>query len=293
MTDSWQICFKVGDKIAISIFEIALNPISDAFLIQENEGDVTYNVVVFFVKKPNLEDLKKRITFAATSSGILEPPIELEKISSRDWLAEFRLKTAPLKIGNFFVYPDHFEDVIPPDLAPIAIDSGLAFGTGKHQSTKGCLLALGALFKSNHVVKLALDIGCGSGILSIATARLWPNAQILAFDNDSTAVTTAKENVKKNNTNERISVFKNDLLNQNEFSSEETFDLICANILANPLIKSAPFICRYLSSSGALVLSGILDYQETEVEQAYGYSGLILKNRFLCDEWVTIVMSSD
>ena len=83
MTDSWQICFKVGDKIAISIFEIALNPISDAFLIQENEGDVTYNVVVFFVKRPNLGDLKKRITFAATSSGILEPPIELEKISSR------------------------------------------------------------------------------------------------------------------------------------------------------------------------------------------------------------------
>ena len=80
-------------------------------------------------------------------------------------------------------------------------------------------------------------------------------------------------------------------MNQPEFPLERTFDLICANILANPLIKSVPLICKQMSSSCALVLSGILDYQATEVEQAYVDAGLILKDRFRCDEWVTIVMS--
>ena len=293
MTDSWKICFEIEEKIAISIFEIVLNPICDAFSIQKTKGNLKYSVVVFFAKRPNFEDLKKRIIFAATSSEISEPPINLEKVSAKDWLADFRLKTPPIKAGKFFVYPDHFEGVKPPGLVPIAINPGLAFGTGRHQSTKGCLLALGALFQSNHAVEIALDIGCGSGILSIAAGGLWANAQVFAFDNDFTAVTTAKKNIKKNNAIERVFVFKSDLLNQPEFPLERTFDLICANILANPLIKSVPFICKHMSSSCALVLSGFLDYQATEVEQAYVDAGLILKDRFWCDEWVTIVMSHE
>src|SRR6266404_4068788 len=125
-------------------------------------------------------------------------------VPARDWVAESQRGLAPFRAGRFYVRGSHVEGRWPRGSLPLIIDAGMAFGTGRHETTRGCLLALDRLARRRRFVRL-LDLGCGSGILAIAMARLW-GAAVLAIDNDPQAVAVARDNAAINGVAERVTV---------------------------------------------------------------------------------------
>ena len=171
----------------------------------------------------------------------------------------------------------------------ISIDAGPAFGSGRHETTQGCLLALDWLARRRRV-RRAFDIGTGSGILAVAAARLWP-AQVLALDSDPTAVAAARETVRQNALSRRVSVVQGEGFRLRSGVRLGQADLICANIRANPIAAMAPALARHLSPGGAVVLSGLLTTEETRVLAAFRAVRLKLWHRIRLGAWATLILT--
>jgi ribosomal protein L11 methyltransferase len=169
------------------------------------------------------------------------------------------------------------------------MDGGPAFGTGEHQSTRGCLIALDRLARGRTLNNI-LDLGCGSGILSIAAAKIWP-AEITAADMDADAVAMTTRCADANGVAGRITALRSRGFQNPGIRARAPFDLVFANILAGPLMRLAPAIARHLAPGGRVVLSGLLDGQEPEVLEAYGAHGLAVAERIELDDWLTLVLS--
>ena len=171
----------------------------------------------------------------------------------------------------------------------LSIDAGPAFGSGRHETTQGCLLALDWLARRRRV-RRAFDIGTGSGILAVAAARLWP-AQVLALDSDPTAVAAARETVRQNALSRRVSVVQGEGFRLRSGVRLGHADLICANIRAKPIAAMAPAFARHLSPGGAAVLSGLLTTEETRVLAAFRAVRLKLWRRIRLGAWATLILT--
>ncbi len=210
----------------------------------------------------------------------------LETVEEKDWLRQNRQDFPALEIGSFYVYGSHHEPVIPAGKTGFKIDAATAFGTGEHATTHGCLLALEDLKTNGLKVHKFLDLGCGTAILAMAMGRLF-QCKGVASDNDPEAVSMAHHNVIENHLKDSIEVvlsqgFENPLLHQK-------FNLIAANILADPLIRLAPEVPQFLEKEGYLVLSGLLQTQQSSVEDAYSLQGLTLVQTYPQGEWTSLV----
>ncbi|CAN0498250.1 unnamed protein product, partial [Discosporangium mesarthrocarpum] len=170
----------------------------------------------------------------------------------------------------------------------IQIDAGLAFGTGNHETTQGCLMALEAVMADRPPAS-TIDIGTGSGILAIAVAKRF-DVDVLASDIDPIAIDVARENAVINGVEARIRFVVSDGLEAPEIASLAPYDLILANIVANPLIALAPGISGIAAIGGHVILSGILLEQADGVTAAYAEGGLLLKDRFDLGNWSTLVL---
>jgi ribosomal protein L11 methyltransferase len=231
------------------------------------------------------------VAIAAAATAIDPPAITIETIPATDWVADYQSRTKPVTIGQFFVYPSHYRGVVPDGLAGIQLDAGLAFGTGEHESTSGCLVALEELKDKGLTPRRALDMGCGSAILAIAMARLWPAATIVAVDNDPDSVTTATDNVADNGCAAAVRVAESDGYGSAVVQSQMPYDLIAANILARPLAAMALDAAASLAVGGHIILSGILSEQAPMVLDAYESAGLVLTNRQDFENWTTLVLT--
>jgi ribosomal protein L11 methyltransferase len=194
----------------------------------------------------------------------------------------------PVDAGRFYIHGSH--DARHPAISrhDLVIDAGRAFGTGLHETTYGCLLALHDLHKKKKI-RNPLDLGCGSGVLALAIAKAWGTAT-LASDIDPEAVAVTLENAKRNRLSPLITAVHADGLNSRILKSRRPFDLIVANILAWPLVKMAPQISAALSPDGSLVLSGLLGSQEVMVGNSYLLQGLHLKRRYAIGNWSALVL---
>jgi ribosomal protein L11 methyltransferase len=212
--------------------------------------------------------------------------VSLKELPTKNWLAENRKQFPPITCGQFFIYPSFYEERLPKDHLTIQLNAAMAFGSGEHETTKGCLHGLLRLAEK-HSFKNILDLGCGSGILAIAAAKLWPASSVLAADFDHFAVKTTQDNVQTNQTPRVQTLFSDG------FQSIETkdFDLIIANILAGPLIALAPEIYGHCAEGGKVILSGLLNWQERDVVSAYEKVGFELLENFVVKEWATLVFS--
>jgi ribosomal protein L11 methyltransferase len=170
----------------------------------------------------------------------------------------------------------------------LEIDAGMAFGTGRHETTKGCLLAVARLAKSRKIKK-PLDVGTGTGILAFGVARLC-NVNVLAGDNDADAVRVAKENAKVNKLSKQVRILKSDGYRAKAIRDGAPFDLVTANILANPLIELAPHLAGVLAKDGRAVLSGLLNEQAKDVLAAHEAAGLALDFRLRLGDWSVLVL---
>ncbi|MEE8333508.1 MAG: 50S ribosomal protein L11 methyltransferase [Alphaproteobacteria bacterium] len=285
----WQVTLMLDVVLHVPPFAAALSAQGGAVSEFEFEGGPRWRMTAHYTAEPDHRELTAAIAVAAASLSIEAPEIAIELLPAVDWVAEYRRATPPVTIGRFFIRPAHFDDPTPPSLDPIRLDAGLAFGTGEHATTQGCLLELERLAGEGLSVGRALDLGCGSAILAIAIARLWPDVPVTAADNDPAAVITAVENLADNGAAGSVTALESDGYAE---LGDEKFDLIAANILAGPLIAMAGELARHLSPDGVAVLSGLLIDQVDEVLAAHAAHGLGLLNRRDIGEWATLTVAT-
>jgi ribosomal protein L11 methyltransferase len=212
------------------------------------------------------------------------PPAAIAYVPPKNWVAETQRLLAPLRIGRFFIHGAHFEGRPPRGAIPLQIDASIAFGTGRHETTRGCLLALDRLARGGRRIKRPLDLGCGSGILALAVAHLW-KAPVLAVDTDLNSVAVARENLRINRAAERVRVVRSHGFGGAAVRRAAPFDLIVANILAGPLCRLARGFGRNLAPGGTAILSGLMNDQESQVIAAQERQGLKLRRRWRSDDW--------
>ena len=231
------------------------------------------------------------IAAAARSAGIAVPPATLDVLPGVDWVAENQRSFQPFGIGPFWVHPSHDRGMSPPDSVLLRIDAGLAFGTGAHATTRGCLEAIGRTDPG--LTRRSIDVGCGSGILAIAMAKLW-RRPVLGSDNDPEAVAVACENAALNGVADLCAFHVADGLDSPALAAAGPYDLIVANILAQPLIELAPSFARAAAPRAMLILAGLLDEQKDEVRAFYAAHGFTpascIVHKSGGDTWPTLLL---
>jgi ribosomal protein L11 methyltransferase len=211
--------------------------------------------------------------------GIGEPYVE--ELGEADWVAMSQSGLQPIRAGRFYVHTPMVRSV-PPGLVPFEIDASLAFGTGQHATTSGCLETLDRIEREGARFTNIADIGTGTGLLAFAALALWPEAKCIATDLDSTAVQIARDNaaingVKLGHAAGELLLAQADGMQSPLLAARAPFDLIVANILAGPLIDLAPEFAKSLAPGGTIVLAGLLDSQAEAVIAAYAEQGLSLQ----------------
>lgn len=213
----------------------------------------------------------------------------VSELPETDWVAHVRRELAPVEAGRFFVYGSHDADKVPADCEPLLIEAAMAFGTGHHGTTLGCLNALDRLAKDGFVGRRVVDIGCGTAVLAMGAARIWADT-VLASDIDEVAVDVARANVSANNLEGRVTCVEAAGFDHPALADAAPFDLVFANILKGPLIALAPDMAGVMASEGYAILSGLLNEQADEVIEVYARSGINLHHRESIGDWTTLVL---
>jgi ribosomal protein L11 methyltransferase len=269
----------------VALAEAALEPFATALMSFEADGGRRWTVEALCEARPD----RRRVGEALRRVGLGSAPLELAAVEERDWVGEAQKSLPPLRAGRFYVHGSHVRGPGPRGSIPLLLDPGMAFGTGHHETTRGCLLMLDALARERRFAR-ALDLGCGSGILALAIARLW-GRPVLAADNDPQAVAVARANARTNGVAGLVRVLRSDGFGAPALRRAGPFDLVVANILANPLVALAPAMAEHLAPRGVVVLSGILTRQEGEVLSAYAAVGLERLRRRRLGQWSVLALS--
>ena len=278
---SWLISLAVS-KDAVPFFTDTIEPYCQALSCFEQPEDITiWTIQGIAETEPNQADLNSRIALQAAAQNMPCPKLTAEKIKPVNWVAESQRGFPPMTIGGFYVHGTHVTEDMPPDLIGIEINAATAFGTGEHATTKGCLMALDQL--KNHTFDKPLDLGCGTGILAIAMAKLWGKT-VIAADNDPEAVTVTGDNAALNHVQDLVIP----TLSEGFADLNGPFDIITANILAKPLCDMAADMATNIKPGGYLILSGILDTQAENVLTAYKDNDFVLEYQENLEEWVVL-----
>jgi ribosomal protein L11 methyltransferase len=241
-----------------------------------------WQVAVYFETGP---DERERAALARLAG---KRTFALSVLPDTDWVAKSLEGLVPVRAGRFLVHGSHDRARVGVNDIGIEIEAGLAFGTGHHGTTTGCLLAIDRIAKKRPIVN-ALDVGTGSGVLAIALARR-AYAEVLASDIDLVAEKVARENVRLNGVAHFVRTLVASGLNHRMIEARAPYDLIVANILAGPLVALAPAIARNLAPGGNVILSGLLTEQRRRVAGMYRDVGLMFSRTLTLGEWATLVL---
>ena len=257
------------EPIGVGVFEL-------------EDGSGLWEVGAYFSEKPD------DISLALLAAVFQAEEFKISELPQIDWVSKVQRSLKPVVAGRFFVYGSHDSDKVPPDCEPLLIEASMAFGTGHHGTTKGCLLALEQLITDGFKAKNVIDVGCGTAVLAMAAARIF-SANVIASDIDSVAHSVAKMNILANGLDRNIQCFEASGFAHEQIKTKNPFDLIFANILLAPLLALATDISKYSLSGGYVVLSGILSEQAELVVKKYTGVGFSLSNKIEIGEWVTII----
>ena len=234
------------------------------------------------------EEFKKALARSINLDADLQ--IEISKKQNKDWLDEYKKGVAPVAVGKFYIRPSWCERSQDPALIDLLIDPALAFGSGHHESTNMCLALLSELTRAG---MSALDVGCGSGILSIAMKKL--GAKVSACDTDEQAVSATQQNAEKNGVQiDQIWLGSVSSLGEQASSlsgralcKDAQFDLVVANIIADVILILSADLKKALKPGGKLVLSGILEKYKDRIEQAFSNLNFVQMKKQ--NEWLSFV----
>ena len=257
------------EPIGVGVFEL-------------EDGSGLWEVGAYFSQKPD------DISLALLAAVFQAEEFKISELPQIDWVSKVQRSLKPVVAGRFFVYGSHDSDKVPPDCEPLLIEASMAFGTGHHGTTKGCLLALEQLITDGFKAKNVIDVGCGTAVLAMAAARIF-SANVIASDIDSVAHSVAKMNILANGLDRNIQCFEASGFAHEQIKTKNPFDLIFANILLAPLLAIATDISKYSLSGGYVVLSGILSEQAELVVNKYTGVGFSLSSQIEIGEWVTII----
>jgi ribosomal protein L11 methyltransferase len=244
----------------------------------------------YFDHEPRAAELK---TVAELGRG--EPRVE--QLGEADWVTMSQAGLQPIRAGRFYVHTPMYRGTVPEGATAFEIDASLAFCTGQHATTAGCLAALDALERSGERFGNIADVGTGTGILAFAALALWPQAKCIATDIDSQAINVARENAAINGVTlghgaGELLLAVADGMHSPMLSARAPFDLIVANILAGPLIELAEDFAHALAPGGTAALAGLLDTQIEAVTAAYEALGCAVGDRG-SGEWPVLVLRTN
>ncbi|MEM9428868.1 MAG: 50S ribosomal protein L11 methyltransferase [Pseudomonadota bacterium] len=269
----------------------ALGGASDALMpapvatgvFEVEDGRGLWEVGLYFTSPPDQAGLAL-LAAAHGAAGFA-----VSRLDDRDWVAQVRRELAPVVAGRFVVHGAHDAHRLPPHRIALEIEAALAFGTGHHATTRGCLLALDALARRGIVPRNTADIGTGTGVLAMAARHLW-HTRVVAADIDTTAVATARVNLRANRLGVSVPVIRSAGFQANALAARGPFDLVIANILAGPLRRLAPATARAVAPGGRVVLSGLLSSQARGVLAVYRGQGFHAEAQRALDGWTTLTL---
>ena len=220
---------------------------------------------------------------------------EVEELAPQDWITLSQQGLEPIAAGRFFVHTPMHRDRVPPEAIALEIDAGRAFGTGQHETTSGCLVALSRLKAGGLGFGNIADVGTGTGLLAFAALRLWPVARVIASDIDPVAIEVSAENAAINavplgRARGQVELAVAPGLDHMRLRARAPYDLLVANILAGPLIELAPALSGAVEPGGRLILAGLLKGQAEAVLSAYRRRGLTLAFSVEHGHWPTLVL---
>ena len=246
----------------------------------------------YFDSKPDRKALAL-LRELAPSAGPAKP--EIERLGEEDWVTLSQQGLEPIRAGCFFVHTPAHRGEVPDGAVALEVDAGRAFGTGHHETTTGCLIALDRLKRSGASFSNILDLGTGTGLLAFAALRLWPSARVAASDIDPVSIDVTRENAEVNRirlgrARGRVELAVAAGMKHKRLAARAPYDLVVANILAGPLIELAPSVAAALEPGGRLMLAGLLEGQAAAVADAYRRRGLMASFAVTRGEWPTLVM---
>ncbi len=253
-------------------------------VIEIEDGSGLYEVGGYFTESPDVAGL------ALLSAMHDAKAFVISELPDTDWVAKVKRELAPVQAGRFYLYGSHDADTVPADSIPLLIEAAMAFGTGHHGTTRGCLEALDRLATRGFKADTVADIGCGTAVLAMAAARIWPVTPI-ASDIDPVAVDVAEANLAANDMAGRVTCLEATGFDHDQIKSGAPYDLIFANILKGPLIDLAGDLTAHLAPKGYAILSGLLNDQADEVAAAYAAQGLTRVEATQIGDWSTLLLS--
>ncbi len=252
-------------------------------VFEVEDGSGLWEVGGYFLDAP--DDVALALLTAAHGAK----PFVVSEVPDRDWVAHVRRELAPVEAGRFFVYGSHDAEKVPLGKTPLLIEAAMAFGTGHHGTTLGCLLAFEDMLEAGEVARNVVDIGCGTAVLAMAAASVWKR-KVLASDIDQVAVEVAEANVAANGLRDLVDCVEAAGFDNPVITNKAPFDLVFANILKGPLIALAPDMARSVQMGGTIILSGLLVDQGAEVAGIYESAGFSLVHRRDIGEWTALRM---
>jgi ribosomal protein L11 methyltransferase len=277
--DSEPAAKRVADRLTESFPE-------EAVIAACERPDGRWEITLHFADPPDEARVRGLVGDAAGAEVAIG--VSFDTVEARDWVRESLEGLVPVHAGRFVVHGGHDRLRVPANKLGIEIEAALAFGTGHHGTTRGCLLLLDQVLKAHHPRRV-LDLGTGTGVLAIAAAKALHDA-VLASDIDPASVHAARDNARLNQTGHRVRVIRATGFAAAPFALRGPFDLVLANILANPLRQLASPMVSHLAPSALVILSGLLTHQAACVIAAYRARGLVPVRHLRIEGWSSLLL---
>ncbi|MBR1125303.1 50S ribosomal protein L11 methyltransferase [Bradyrhizobium lablabi] len=281
--------FAIGDEAAAKRVVDTLTEIffeDQAAFAAFERPDGRWDVTVHFAEAPDQALVRELVGNAAGEE--IAKAVAFDTVEAKDWVKASLEDLVPVPAGRFIVHGQHDRERVPANKLAIEIEAALAFGTGHHGTTRGCLLLLDHVLKA-YRPRRVLDLGTGTGVLAIAAAKALKNG-VLASDIDPPSVQVARENARLNETGHLIEMIRATGFSAPQFARRGPFDLVLANILANPLRQLAEPMARHLAPSALVILSGLLNHQAPAVIAAYRARGLVPLKHLRIEGWSSLLL---
>jgi ribosomal protein L11 methyltransferase len=258
----------------------------EAAVVAFEQPDGRWDVALHFAEAPDQALLRQLVAGAANAE--IANTIAYDTVEAKDWVKASLEDLAPVPAGRFVVHGAHDRARVAPNKLGVEIEAALAFGTGHHGTTRGCLLLLDHVLKADRP-KRVLDLGTGTGVLAIAAAKAM-HRNVLASDIDAPSVRVARENARLNGAGPLVQVIRATGFSAPEFSAHGPFDLVLANILANPLRQLAGPMSGHLAPKAFVILSGLLNHQAGAVAASYRARGLVPLRHLRIEGWSSLLL---
>ncbi len=280
---TWTALTTIGSETSAEALGAALDRLDPegVGIFEIEDGSGLWEVGGYFEKAPDPVSLALIEAAHGVSFVVSELP-------ETDWVAKVRRELAPVEAGRFWLHGSHDADSVPPGRVPLLIEAAMAFGTGHHGTTLGCLRALDRMADGLSPGPV-LDLGCGTAVLAMAAAKVW-DVPVLASDIDSVAIEVADANLAANGMAGRVRTFVSEGLDHPSLTAAAPYGLVFANILMGPLLSLADAIAGVTAAGGIAVLSGILNEQADAVASGYASAGFAEVLRETIGDWTTLTL---